>query len=438
MKHGALFWLAAKVAPHLAIVALSSLTLANNCSGRQQAQEQTGKGRLAEARAVGSAKFKSEQIIAAAGLQVGAEVGRDDFQQAADKLAKCGRFLNVQYRYGDAEAGVRVEFQVTDAPSVPAWFDNFPWFSDDELNATLKSSVLLFDGTVPEGGWILDEISDALQLQIGKVGAHNTVSHSLITAPGADQRVQQFRVDDPNLNVASLEFGDALAENDRGLRAHRPDIVGAKYSRTALALFEIEQVRPLYLSHGFVRVKFLTPTAKVVGSSVSVTAPVEPGPVFTWRAPTWMGATVFGPLELAAMIPLHEGEVADGTRIERGWQSVSNEYAERGYLDANLSPVPHFDETARTVAYAVSVTEGPQYHMGALVLTGLSTEGEKRVRAAWKIPQGAVFNRAVYEDFMASRMREAFSGLPFHYEKIGRFLREDSKNATVDVLIDFQ
>jgi len=39
---------------------------------------------------------------------------------------------------------------------------------------------------------------------------------------------------------------------------------------------------------------------------------------------------------------------------------------------------------------------------------------------------------------MASRMREAFSGLPFHYEKIGRFLREDSKNATVDVLIDFQ
>jgi outer membrane protein assembly factor BamA len=438
MKAGSLFRLAVATAVRLAMLATSVVSLPPNSSAHQQTQDQGGTSRLVEIRATGSSKFNSEQIVRSTGLRVGAQVGRADFQQAADKLAKCGRFSNVQYRYGDSEAGARAEFEVTDAPSVPIWFDNFPWFTDDELVSALKSSVPLFDGTAPEGGSLLDDISDALQLQIGKVGVHNTVSHALITAPGADERIQQFRVDDEILNLASLEFSDALAQNDRGLHSRLSDIVGGKYSRMALALFELEQVRPVYIARGFIRVKFATPNAKVVGSAVSVTVPIDPGPVFGWRAPAWTGVTVFGPLELATMIPLHEGEVTDGMKIERGWQAIDEAYGERGYLDVNLSPAPHFEESAKTVSYAVAISEGPQYHMGKLVVTGLSTDGERRVRAAWKIPEGAAFNRAVYEEFIRTGIREAFSGVPFHYEKIGRFLEEDSKNATVDVLIDFQ
>jgi hypothetical protein len=49
-----------------------------------------------------------------------------------------------------------------------------------------------------------------------------------------------------------------------------------------------------------------------------------------------------------------------------------------------------------------------------------------------------VFNRGLYDDFVASGTKEAFTGLPFHYEKIGRFLQTDSQAGTVDVLLDFQ
>ena len=402
------------------------------------AQEQAGTARLTEIRVTGSTRFTSEQIAAATGLHVGSAVGRDDFQRAADALAKTGRFSNVQYRYGDSDEGVRVEYQVTDAPALPVWFDNFPWFTDSELIEALKTSVPLFDGTAPEGGAVLDDISDTLQLQIAKTGAHATVSHLLALSPGTDERIQQFRVDEGGLVVASIEFGDALAQNDRGIHSRLPDVVGAKYSRTALVLFEVEQVRPVYLAHGFLRVRFPTPTAKVVGTTVQVTAPVDPGPAFAWRVPTWTGDTVLGPLELATLIPLHDGDLADGMKTERGWQAVGDAYAQRGYLDANLTTVPHFDDAAKTVTYSVSISEGPQYHMGKLVLTGLSTEGEKRIRAAWRIPSGAVFDRAVYEEFVTNGIKEAFLGLPFHYEKIGRFLEKNSSNATVDVLIDFQ
>src|SRR5208337_4869747 len=114
---------------------------------------------------------------------------------------------------------------------------------------------------------------DALQLQIAKTGIHSTVSHVLTTAPGSDQHIQQFRVDDEGLLVASVEFGDALAQSDRSIHTRLTDLVGAKYSRAALALFEFEQVRPVYVSHGFLRVQFPPTSAKVVGKSVAIVAP---------------------------------------------------------------------------------------------------------------------------------------------------------------------
>jgi len=84
------------------------------------------------------------------------------------------------------------------------------------------------------------------------------------------------------------------------------------------------------------------------------------------------------------------------------------------------------------------VQEGLQYRMGKLVLTGLSIEGERRLKKAWSIAPGAVFDKSVYDDFVNTGIKAAFAGLPVHYEKVGKFLQLDPRNARVDVLLDFQ
>ena len=406
------------------------------------AQDQASTARLAVVHITGSMKFTSDQIVSATSLRVGAQVGRDDLQRAADDLAKSGRFSSVQYRFATSDDGVTAEYQVTDAPSVPVWFDDFPWFTDDEITAALKKSLPLFDGTAPEGGALLDQISDEIQGLLTSRGLHASVTHAFTALPGSDDHVQQFRTEDAALNIASVDFGDDLAKTDRSIQSRLSDLVGEKYSRAAVALFEFEQVRPVYFSRGFLNAKFGPVSAHVVDSGgnprVAVVAPVVPGPAVTWRAPKFSGNSAVSTLELDTLVPLHEGEVANGVKIESGWEAIRNAFAERGYLDVVLTPTPHFDDSAKTVSYSVAITEGPQYHMGKLVLTGLSLEGEKRIRAAWKIPAGAVFDRSVYEEFATNGIREVFSGLPFHYERIGRVLQENHNDSTVDVMIDFQ
>jgi outer membrane protein assembly factor BamA len=143
-------------------------------------------------------------------------------------------------------------------------------------------------------------------------------------------------------------------------------------------------------------------------------------------------------LDLDTAIPLHPGDAANGMRIEAGWDAVRELYMRRGYLDVDVKPVPKFDDAGAKVTYSVSLTEGPQYHMGKLVMSGLSIDGESRARAAWKLSPGVVFDESVYEEFLSDGIKQAFSGYPFHYEKIGRFLQKDPASGTVDVMLDFQ
>ena len=403
--------------------------------GSAQSQEATS--RLDSVQVTGSSRFPSAQLAAATGLQVGTQVSRDDLQKAANTLAQLGPFITVDYRFSSTDSGVRVEYQVTDGPEVPVSFDNFPGFTDDELKAAIKSAGVLFDGQAPPHGAILDAMSDALAQLIAKRGMNFPVSHALITLPSGDQ-VQQFHIEGDAIRIASIDFSDSLAQTDRDIRARLGDIVGQPFSRSTIEIFEFEQVRPVYLAHAFLQVRFDPPQAKFENGSVAVTAQIVPGPAFTWGGATWSGNTAVGVLDLDTATPLHAGDPANGMKIEAGWDAARAIYMQHGYLDVDLKPVAKFDAAAAKVSYAVSVTEGSQYHMGKLVLSGLSIDGESRARAAWKIPAGAVFDNSMYQDFLENGMKQAFAGFPFHYEKIGRFLQKDSANDTVDVLLDFQ
>jgi len=421
----------------LQILAAACLALTVLAFTAASAAAQEGSSRLDSVQVTGSSRFPSAQLASATGLQVGAQVTRDDLQKAANTLAQLGPFSTVNYRFASGDAGVRVEYQVTDGPEVAVSFDNFPGFTDDELKAAIKSAGVLFDGQAPPHGAILDAMSDALEKAIAARGMNFAVSHALITEPSGEE-VQQFHIEGDAIRIASVAFSDPLAQGDRDIHALLAEIVGHPFSRSAIDLFEFEQVRPVYLSHAFLQVRFDPPEAKFVNGTVAVVAHIDPGPAFTWGGVTWTGNSAVGVLDLDTAIPLHSGDPANGMKIEAGWDAARALYMQHGYLDVDLKPVPTFDAAGAKVNYSVSITEGPQYHMGKLVLSGLSIDGESRARAAWKIPPGAVFNDSMYEDFLENGIKQAFAGYPFHYEKIGRFLQKDPATGTVDVLLDFQ
>jgi outer membrane protein assembly factor BamA len=404
----------------------------------------TASAKLASLSVTGSKRFTSDQIAAELPIKQGAMVTRDDLQAAADRLNQLGTFAKAGYRFSSDPAGVHVEYQVEDATGLPVSFDNFPWVSDDDLRNALKVAIPLYDGTAPPAGIILDEMSAALSAYLNSKAIYVKVSHNPMSDPLTDEKLITFFSAGAEEDVKSIDFSDALANSNTAIQSRLADLIGKPYSLTTIKLFELEQVRPIYFEHSLLRVTFKPPTVIAppptadTAPSVVIHIQIDAGAQYSWGSIAWTGNSAISSPELNALATFKPGEPTNGTKIQALWIAVTDAYGHKGYLDATLAPVPTFDDSLHRVNYTVAITEGPQYKMGNLVLSGLSLEGEKRIRTAWALAPGVVFDQTFFDQFLDSGAKNSFTGIPYQYDRIDHYLEKDPATNTVNVMLDFK
>jgi len=412
-----------------------------------QTQAPPATAKIASIEVSGSKKFTNAQVAQASGLKVGDVVGKEELQAAANRLAALGTFGGVNYRFTTDAAGIHLTFEVAESAGVSVIFDNFPWFKDEELAAALQRAVGFFDGTAPQQGAQLDAMSEALVNLLPSHGIHGRVTHTLVEWPDGGQ-VMQFSVEGNPVLVQSVEFSDPMAAKSLQVTAQLSEVVGHPYSRLTMALYAFEEVRAAYLSAGYLKVSFGAPAAALVPStnggradSVKVFQPIKLGPQYHFGGIAWTGNIAYSMTSLNTMVPFSSGVVVDGNKIQGTWNAIARSYGHIGYMEALLDPTATLDDAAAKVSYRVEVKEGPQYKMGDLIISGLSLDGEKKLRAAWTLSPGAVFDQTYFDDFITKIAKPTpaiYGNIPVHYEKIGQLLRRNEDQHTVDVLIDFQ
>jgi outer membrane protein insertion porin family len=403
---------------------------------------------IAGIKVTGAQKFPADQIIAASGLKPGDVVTAQQIQDATNRLAALGIFSAVNFRYTAKGDAINLEFQVREAPTYPIVFDNFPWFTSAEIGEAIRNQVGLFTSEAPGDGTMIDQMTAVIENLLAAQNIKGSVTHQLLAAAAGDGMVMQFRVDGVQLRVQSVQFGDSVATNSERLKDRVSDIKGQPYSLFAVEVFENEHVRPLYASKGFLRAQIGPPQAHLIPdmndpkqTAVELSIPINPGAVYTWKGVSWQGNLAVQTPSLDAVVELKPGDIADGMKIESLWQKIESYYGQHGYLDMKLNAGPQFDDTARQISYRVNISEGSQYRMGDMVITGLSLDAEKRLRQAWQIAPGQIFDDGYYElhmKILSKPNRDIFGDLPVHYNEFGHLLRPDTSRHTVDVLLDFK
>jgi outer membrane protein assembly factor BamA len=406
-----------------------------------------GAAKLARIAFSGSSNLSNGQLLAASGLKVGDIVGKSDLQAAADRMSALGLFANVSFSYKSGPDGVELQFVVREAPTFPVEYDNFPWFTDDEINSAIRAAVPFYDTAAPGEGQMVDLMAQAIQKLLPSRAVFGQVRHDVLQRPDGAGPFLQFSVAGSAVRLEKLNFTDAFAGTSGEITARMSDLISKPYSRYAIELFAYEEVRPAYLASGHLKVTFGEPSAEVSGSSASsgqkaviATLPISPGPVYQWGGVTWSGNAALSATALNSMVDIAPDSPADGNKIQALWLAVSRSYAHIGYEDSVVEPEAQFDDAAAHVKYAARITEGPQYQMGELVVTGLSVDAEKHLRLAWTMDRGSVFDDAYFGQFCEKLARPAviFENLPVHYEKTGQLLRKNTEKHTIDVLLDFQ
>ena len=389
-----------------------------------------------------------QQLTEISGLKIDQAVTKNDLQSAADRLVETGLFSKVDFSFESHEDNLTLTFKLVEAPRIPAYFDNFPWFADSELNDAIRKTLPFYDGTLPEAGPSVDRVSEILSELVASRGVHTAVEHQVVNNPLGEGSVQEFRIADVTLNISKIEFGDKSLADSKVLQQHLPEIVGKPYSRMTIDLFLAEQVQPIYQQRGLLRVKLGPPEVRLSGnpndklpSQIPVFVPVETGAAYKLNNVQWSGNNLVNVFALSQLLGIKPGEAVNGMTLEAGWDRIREEYGHRGYLDAKVEPVADYNEQNHTVFYRTSIVEGRQYKFEKLVLTGMSVTSEKRLRAAWPILQGDLFDKEKYEEMLVklqTHPEQIFVDLPIHFRTVGHWLQRDETHGTVDVLLDFQ
>jgi outer membrane protein assembly factor BamA len=413
-----------------------------------QTTSPAGTATLRQVHAEGFKAFTEVTIVSLTGLVPGAQTGKADLQAGADHLLQTGLFANVSYNFQTRNDGLTVTYHVEEAPLLPVYFDNMPWLSDSEIADAIRAKIPFYAGRLPAEGTLVDQAHDAIFALLAARGLRAALEHQPIANPVGEGNILQFRVEGAAMQIASLTFSDPALAASKVIQQHLAEIEGKEYSRTAIDTFLAEQVRPYYLQQGYLRVKLGPPEVRLSGNPnqklperLPVFVPIAAGAIYQWKGAQWHGNNALSELALEGLLGEKSGAVANGMEIEAGWDRIREQYGQKGHLDVKIDATPVYDDAARTISYTVSIEEGTAYRFGKLVPSGISLEGERRLRQAWLIAPGALFDKSVFEEFLTkleTHPAKIFGDLPVHYDGVGHWLQTEPKDGTVDVLLDFK
>jgi outer membrane protein assembly factor BamA len=378
---------------------------------------------------------------------MGQQVDVAALDEAAGRLLQTGLFTKLSYRYRTTGGAAVVTFVVEEARgSLPVVFDNFIWFTRDELAAAVRRELPSFEGSAPESQGAIASITKALT---GLLATRHIVGQGEY-APATDESGAHprhvFSVKGVRVPVCQLHFPGATDITESELVKNAKPLFEMDYSQETVAAFAVGSLLPLYHQRGHLRASFAEPKAVATGddaradckSGADVTIPVAEGLAYLWDKAEWAGADALGVAELDAALNMKPGAVADGLKIEQGWRAIHRAYGRKGYLYARLKSAPVFDDANRRVSYTVQLDQGAQFHMGSISVAGLAEADAARVARAWQLAPGAVFNMDYLEEFGKKLPALRLEGFGTRFRGYKTELKPNRQTQTVDVTLHFK
>ncbi|HYX29484.1 MAG TPA: POTRA domain-containing protein [Pyrinomonadaceae bacterium] len=420
----------------LAIIGLVALPAA--------AQQRQTLGRL---EFVGLKRLTTEQVVAMSGLKVGQVIDANILDAAAEELLKTGLFRRLSYRVHNVGNQATVTFQVEEsAVSLPVVFENFVWFSDEEILAAIRKDVLFFNGTSPASGETPDKIAAALQRLLTEKHIAGKVDYMPYVSK--DKQELLFTVNGAHIPICSMHFPGATAVPEAELVKAAQPLFKSDYSQKDTATFIPLNLLPLYHHLGYLQTQFQSPSATLetgaqCAGGVNVTVPVAEGLSYHWAKSVWDGNDKLTVEDLANALGMNPGDLADGVKIDAGVKNLRKAYANRGFLAPAIQAAPEFDDAASLVTYRFKIDEGPRYFMGNLVINGLTAAEADELKSKWTLGPNAVFDESYLDqfrqgplqEFMRTLMQRSRTSVRFHVEIEQK---PDRQKLTVDVLINFK
>lgn len=394
------------------LIIIAALVVSAQVAGRK----------IARIEVEGLQRMSADEVITTSGLKTGAPFSVASLDAGAQKLVDSGYFSKVGYRTNTKGNLVTIVFQVVESKggSSTVVYDNFVWFTNDELAAAIRRDVPEFSGAAPNAGTITDRIKQALQNLLSERKIAGTVEYS-----PTQSNEHLYSITGVHLPICKLHFPGATNIPEEKLVIRSRQLSEEEYSLKGAIAFSQFVLFPMYREAGQWRAKFAEPVVKVLDErdckgGLDLSIPVDEGPIYKWDKAEWTGSEVLTPIQLDATLAMKNGELANGAKFDKGLHELSRRYGLTGYLDAGFRTKPEFDDAAARLTIKVTVNEGPQYHMGKLTVRGADAASVIALEERWKLKRGDVYDTTYPDRFIKTDGREALQRVAAAWQAQGK------------------
>ena len=316
-------------------------------------------------------------------------------------------------------------------------FDNFVWFSDKELLDGLRAQVPLFQGNLPVGGDLTDEVSNALQALLIERKIDGHVDY-LRTGPEEGPISSfAFSISGHSIRIRNIDFTGAGPAELPLLQAAAKKMSGQEFLRSSLRVQADKDLLPVYLERGYLKAAFADAQPKIGQDSpqetlVDVTFNVDTGRQYNVSELQLRGYKAFPPEKLRVLIRQPLGQPANANQLKSDLEAIKKLYGTRGYMVTSVLATPEIDDAQSTVKYQVSIDEGSVFTMGDLDIRGLDKRGTNRLFTEWKLLTGDPYDSSYPQRFVQQSAQDLGGW------KISISESLNDKEKTVDVTLRFE
>jgi outer membrane protein assembly factor BamA len=365
----------------------------------------------------GKMPYTQADLETASGLKAGDHLTKDTMQQAAQRLIDTGAFGDLEVTLDGPTKAISVVFKVKPAdPSrmLAAGFENFVWWSHDELIAEIHRRVPLFNGSLPEAGSLQQTVQDALQQMLAEKHIEATLSTKIYDAgPGRPDRTIEYRIDSPNIQLHSFQLEGVSADKVSEISKITSSLAGSRYNEGVTGSGITDRILAVYRDAGFLDASLDNLTRAITAPAperidLDLFATIKPGAPYHVSKIDWAGSPIISSQDFAAASKLRPGDLASQQALRASLAAIIVAYRRQGYLDVSVDATPQLDTANHLVTYTVAAVSGEQYHLHEVQPVGLTPDSRATFDIAWKLRPGDLYDATYLETFLKANVAQPY------------------------------
>ncbi|MCD4674483.1 MAG: outer membrane protein assembly factor BamA [Desulfobacula sp.] len=346
----------------------------------------------------GNQRVEADAILRIIDTQIGDMIKPDNISKDLRKIYKMGYFDNVSIKKQAHDKGVKILFEVTEKPSVrKVKFKKNQIYEDQELADIVDTRT----GSILNIHKINSDVN-RIRLMYTEKNYHNcSITYEIIPLEHSQADIVFSCEEGDKIKVEKISFEGNKHFSDKKIKKAMKTSEKGFFSffTSSGDLNETEvkndviRIESLYKNNGFIDTKVSDPIIDIGEKLISIQFKINEGAQYKIDKIDITGDLILPKEDIYKIIQSKETQLYNREDIRNDILTISDIYSNKGFANANITPLVNKDDTQKMMNITYSIDKGEPVYFNRIYISGNLKTRDKVIRREIKIVEQGLYSK---------------------------------------------